>query len=306
MFGQSNDAFIGFGPEGVALLDEQGNARAAAEIAADVQKKLILWDAGTEANEVPGAGATQAPRQGTPNTGPADPDTAVRRYGDATNDLAGPMAGGALAVTVASAGSNMLSITIANTSAGTPYPTKLSPVVYAVHDGLHDFFTDGEAASPGVERLAEDGNPSTWVEELMAASVQVSGKIGDAPIAPGESFQLMITVTPDARVLDLATMIATSNDTFVSLGPLGVELADTQGDLRPIAAINADIAAALTAWDAGTEANQAAALGPDQAPRQAAPNTGPSEGDGLVRAVDQVWAFPATRDVLRVTITAQK
>jgi hypothetical protein len=306
MFGQSNDAFIGFGPEGVALLDEQGNARAAAEIAADVQKKLILWDAGTEANEVPGAGATQAPRQGTPNTGPADPDTAVRRYGDATNDLAGPMAGGALAVTVASAGSNMLSITIANTSAGTPYPTKLSPVVYAVHDGLHEFFTDGETASPGVERLAEDGNPSTWVEELMAANVQVSGKIGDAPIAPGESFQLMITVTPDARVLDLATMIATSNDTFVSLGPLGVELADTQGDLRPIAAINADIAAALTAWDAGTEANQAAALGPDQAPRQAAPNTGPSEGDGLVRTVDQVWAFPATRDVLRVTITAQK
>jgi len=306
MFGQSNDAFIGFGPEGVALLDEQGNARAAADIAADVQKKLILWDAGSEANEVPGAGLNQAPRQAAPNTGSADPDSAIRRYGDATNDLAGPMAGGVLAVTVASAGGNALSITIANTSGKTPYPTKLSPVVYAVHDGLHPFFTEGEAASAGVERLAEDGNPSTWVEELAAAGVTVAGKIGDAPIAPGESFELMVTVSPDARVLDLASMVATSNDTFVSLGPLGIELADTQGDLRPIAAINADIAAALMAWDAGTEANQAAALGPDQAPRQAAPNTGPSEGDSLVRAVDQVWAFPPTADLLRITISAKR
>jgi hypothetical protein len=104
-------------------------------------------------------------------------------------------------------------------------------------------------------------------------------------------------------VLDLAMMVATSNDTFVSLGPKGVELADTQGDPRPLADINADLAAALGAYDAGTEANQAAALGPDQAPRQAAPNSGPAEGDGTVRAVDQVWAFPPVTDVMRVTVT---
>jgi hypothetical protein len=136
-----------------------------------------------------------------------------------------------------------------------------------------------------------------------APGVGASGKIGDAPIATGESFQFVVNVSPDARVLDLATMVGTSNDTFLSLGPTGVVLADTQGDLRPLAAINADLAAALGAWDAGTEANQAAALGPDQAPRQAAPDTGSPEGNGLVRAVDQVWAFPKSSDLIRVTIS---
>ncbi|MEJ7731205.1 MAG: spondin domain-containing protein [Polyangiaceae bacterium] len=304
MFGQSNDAFLGFGPEGVELADEQGAPRSEADVNADLERKLVLWDAGTEENQVPGAGGFTGPFQPAPNTGPADSIPGVRRYGDATNDLAGPRAGGVLEVKVTPGEGNDLPVTVTHTSAETAYPTKLSPLVFAVHDGVTDLFAADAAAPAYVERLAEDGNPSDWGAALNgAAGVADSGTVGDKPIEPGESWTFTISVTPDARVLGLATMVATSNDTFVSLGPKGVELADTQGDPRPLADINADLAAALGAWDAGTEANQAAALGPDQAPRQAAPNSGPAEGDGTVRAVDQVWAFPPVADVMRVTVT---
>lgn len=303
MFGQSNDAFLGFGPEGVELADASGAVRSEVEINADLERKLVLWDAGTEENQVPGAGGFTGPFQPGPDSGPADPTPGVRRYGDSTNDLAGPRAGGVLEVKVAQGEGNELLVTVTNTSAETAYPTKLSPLVFAVGDGVEDFFTPDTAAPAYIERLAEDGNPSDWGAALAAADVAESGTIGDKPIEPGESWTFAVAVTPDARVLNLAMMVATSNDTFVSLGAKGVDLADTQGDPRPIADINADLAAALGAYDAGTEANQAAALGPDQAPRQAAPNSGPAEGNGTVRAVDQVWAYPPVADVLRVTVT---
>jgi hypothetical protein len=307
MFGQSNDAFLGFGPEGVELADEQGAPRSEADVNADLERKLVLWDAGTEDNQVPGAGGFTGPFQPAPNSGPVDATPGVRRYGDATNDLAGPGAGGVLEVKVTPGEGNDLLVTVTNTSDETAYPTKLSPLVFAVHDGVSDFFPAGAAAPAYVERLAEDGNPSDWGAALNGAGgVAEAGTVGDKPIEPGESWTFTVSVTPDARVLGLAMMVATSNDTFVSLGPKGVELADTQGDPRPLADINADLAAALGAWDAGTEANQAAALGPDQAPRQAGPNTGPAEGDGTVRAVDQVWAFPPVGDVIRVTVTLEE
>lgn len=37
-----------------------------------VTNRVALFDAGTEINEAPGVGASQAPRQGKPNTGPSE------------------------------------------------------------------------------------------------------------------------------------------------------------------------------------------------------------------------------------------
>tara|TARA_R110002096_G_scaffold16898_3_gene57755 strand:- start:18157 stop:19494 length:1338 start_codon:yes stop_codon:yes gene_type:complete len=65
MFVQSNDLFLGFDPGGVALFDADGNP-----VSGDLSGSLKLWDAGTEANEFPGLGANQAPRQASSNTGP--------------------------------------------------------------------------------------------------------------------------------------------------------------------------------------------------------------------------------------------
>ena len=70
MFVQSNDLFIGPDDMGIALFDMDGMAMSMEMH--DVTASLLLWDAGTEANEEPGAGPNQPPRQSAADTGPAD------------------------------------------------------------------------------------------------------------------------------------------------------------------------------------------------------------------------------------------
>ncbi len=79
MFVQSNDLFIGPGEAGIALFDMDGMAMAGMQ---DITAELQLWDAGTEANEEPGVGGEQAPRQSGPNMGIPDVDDTVRVVDD--------------------------------------------------------------------------------------------------------------------------------------------------------------------------------------------------------------------------------
>ncbi|MGZ3417394.1 MAG: spondin domain-containing protein [Polyangiales bacterium] len=310
MVGESNDAFIAFPPAGIALLNADGSARDAAAIADDLARTLTVWDAGTEKNEVPGVGKNQGPRQGTPNTGAADPDPKVRRYADSTNDLAGNDAGGVVQVRVeAGSDAGHLKVVVTNTSDVTAFPGKASPLVWAVHDGTAMFFESGKAAPMGVERLSEDGNPTMWQGAISGAAFAASGIVNTpsgaasaGPISPGGKYEVVIPIGGSAKYFTYAQMWTPSNDTFLSLGEKGVALVDGGGAPRSIADINADLASMLAAWDAGTEGNQASALGPDQAPRQAAANTGAGEGTGKVRKVDQVWAFPAAKHVVRVHV----
>lgn len=76
MFGQSNDLFYAPDAAGIALFDPDGNP-----LSGDVTEKLVLWDAGTEANEEEGVGPNQAPRQKTANTGTTE-NGVVRRARD--------------------------------------------------------------------------------------------------------------------------------------------------------------------------------------------------------------------------------
>lgn len=64
MYVQSNDLFYAPDEAGIALFDADGNP-----VNGDVTDQVALWDAGTEANEEPGVGANQAPRQAGPDTG---------------------------------------------------------------------------------------------------------------------------------------------------------------------------------------------------------------------------------------------
>ena len=73
MFVQSNDWFLAL--DGVDLFDGD------TPIEGDVTEHVTLWDAGTEADQVPGVGADQAPRQAGPDTGADDPDDTVRLIG---------------------------------------------------------------------------------------------------------------------------------------------------------------------------------------------------------------------------------
>lgn len=88
-----------------------------------------------------------------------------------------------------------------------------------------------------------------------------------------------------------------SNDLFYAPAPEGIELFSPDG--RPA---SGNISAMIRLWGAGTEVNQPPGVGPDQAPRQAAPDKG-SEEHGLIKPVDDGFLYPVPTDVVRVTIT---
>ena len=301
---QTNDVFLATEPSGVSLLDDQGMPRSADEVAMDIQRMLAVWDAGTEANEVPGAGSHQAPRQMTANSGAADPDSSIRLYGDSTNDLAD--AGMLFPIEIMRMSGTTFEVTIHNDSGSSPYPALLTPTAWAIHDDSAMLFEMGKAASSGLQSLAEDGDPATLISELNAATgVDMTGVEGAGPIGDGESYTFQVTLDASHRFLSLATMVVPSNDTFLALGPSGIELLDSAGTARGDADIEADIAASFAAWDAGTEQNQAGAIGPDMAPRQAGPNTGAEDGNDTVRPVSDGWAYPMPYELVRVTVTPQ-
>jgi hypothetical protein len=307
---ESNDAFVALPAEGVALLDAGGSARSAEMVRADLRRLLAVWDAGTEANEAPGLGMNQPLRQSGPNTGPADADSGVRRYQDATNDLGEAAALLEVAVVNGAVGGSF-DVTLTNVSDATAYPTPFTPVVWALHDESISLFEMGEVSSAELERLAEDGDPQP-LADLLADSAGVGdsgveaipvGARDGGPLLPGDSYAF--TITPDAahHFLSFAAMVVQSNDAFVSVLPGGVALFDSTGGPRGDAEISADLDAAVRIFDGGTEANQVGGAGPDQALRQAGPDAGPAEGSGLVRPYDDaVWSYPGVVDLLRVTV----
>jgi hypothetical protein len=192
------------------------------------------------------------------------------------------------------------------TSAGDDVPVPLSPTTYAVHDGMVAAFTPGEAASPGVEQLAEDGVAGPWADELAGldavetadAVATPQGADSPGPLFPGDSYEFTVDATADQH-LSIGTMFVQSNDLFYAFDPSGLVLFE---DGEPI---DGDVTDALTLWDAGTEANQEPGAGADQAPRQDAPDTGPAE-DAAIRSIDEVadgYDYPPATDVIRVTVS---
>ncbi|MEM7137932.1 MAG: spondin domain-containing protein [Myxococcota bacterium] len=297
---QTNDAFLAPPPSGVLLMDG-GTLRSAEDVQTDIRRTLAVWDAGTEADQIPGVGPDQAPRQAFPNEGADDPDPTVRRHADATNRLAD--LSGLVEVEIAASGGGTFDVTIRTTGVEEGFPV-LTPVAWAVHSAATSFFEIGAPASEGLEAVAEDGFAGTLADALLAdPAVGSSGVEGAGPALPGEGYSFSVTPTAVYPYLSFATMFVPSNDAFLAFGPSGVRLVDEAGVARSDEDIMADVEATLAAWDAGTEQNQAGAGGADQAPRQAEPNTGEPEGDATVRVLpDGVWSYPDVGDVVRITL----
>ena len=93
MFVQSNDLFYAPEPTGVPLY-EMGEP-----IEGDVTDRLLLWDAGTEENEAPGTGGSQAPRQMESGAGPEENGT-VRPIGEVDDGYDYPDTADVVRVTV--------------------------------------------------------------------------------------------------------------------------------------------------------------------------------------------------------------
>ena len=193
-------------------------------------------------------------------------------------------------------------------SNGKTEPVGVAPVLYLVHTNRAPLFTSGEPdRGKGLEALAEDG-PTAPLEKSLKGQpgiVHVGstntpvGVSSPGDIWPGQVFEFKVAAKPGER-LTFAMMFAQSNDLFYAPREEGIALFDASG--KPI---RGDVTSQILLWDAGTEVNEEPGLGPNQAPLQAAPNTGPAE-HGVVRPITEVkdgFHYPTVPEVLRVTIT---
>ena len=313
MFVQSNDLFYSFAPEGVMLFDGSS-----LPVEGDITSMISLWDAGTEVNEEPGVGLNQAPRQSGGDTG-MDEDGMVMQIEEdgSTDGYVYPAAAEVVRVSIAPVETVPLTIRIENVSTGETLPTStgsvavpLAPGAFAVHTPDVPFFEEGATASSGIERIAEDGDPSAMNRMLRGLGGVVQhgvfttpvGGAAPAPVFPGEAYEFDIQAAP-GDYLSFATMFVQSNDLFYAPAPMGMSLFDDGG-----LPITGDVSGGISLWDAGTEVDEEPGTGPNQAPRQAAADTGEMEGGSIVEIEDggmnNGFAYPMVSDVLTVTVTA--
>jgi hypothetical protein len=190
-------------------------------------------------------------------------------------------------------------------SDGKTAPAPTAPLLWTVTDDGNPLFVAGALdRGQGLERLAEDGNPGVLSDYITAnlKSISRSGvvttPIGDAgpgPILPGKAYEFTVSAAPGQR-LTVAMMFGQSNDLFYAPGAKAIALFDGAGKPR-----TADVTSQLQLWDAGTEVNEEPGLGASQAPRQPAPNSGASERRPVALVHDR-FTYPATRDVIKVTV----
>jgi hypothetical protein len=188
---------------------------------------------------------------------------------------------------------------------GAKYPFALSPGFFIVSSKNSQIFETGKKAAKQLEAQAEDGNPELFLKKYLSrvGSLYAGifnkpiGKDMASPIFSGDSFEFEV-YAEEGMKLNLAFMYGQSNDLFYA-PDMSIDLFDANGN-----PFNGDVTGLFKLWDAGTEINQAPGLGADQGPRQKGPNTGAAE-NGVVKLVSDGFFYPDTKNVLRVTISAQ-
>ena len=298
MLVQTNDYFVAPMPRGIPLYDNAGHP-----ISGDMSSELLIWDAGTEEDQFLGYGGHQAPRQQGPGVGPPDPDKGVRPP-DEHAFLAAESAPSILRIIIEHLESAPFMLKIENISGDSGTPVPLAPGLAVVHSGSSPLFVEGmNEPMFGLESLAEDGNPVLLAETLNGSAGFApvvfsvpSGATDPAPLLPGQSY----TVTVNGMVrtyLGFASMYMESNDLFFAPSHAGIPLFDQHG--MPIVG---DITEHIMLWDAGTERNEEPGVGPNQAPRQSSPNTGPADEDNTVRQVNDGFGYLPVNELIKVSI----
>ncbi len=133
-------------------------------------------------------------------------------------------------------------ITIENLTEGQPF----TPPVLATHHRRTSVFDVGNAASAGIQGLAENGNVPGLIAELETDKRVDEITVADAagPVLPGGEITVEINSTRRHRRLSIASMLICTNDGFVGLDSLKL----------PSAAAEPTVAY-LNVYDAGTESN---------------------------------------------------
>jgi len=192
-------------------------------------------------------------------------------------------------------------------SNGTKFSVALSPGLWVVHELEVRLYKEGVAASTPLERQAEDGDPAE-----LAKSLETRGHSGmqhgvfntpvggssPGPIGPGAAYEFAFTGKPGMK-LSMTMMFGQSNDWFYAPPAHGIALFENG---KPI---SGDITSKFTLYDAGTEVDEEIGIGPNQGPRQKAPNTGADE-HGVVHKPKTSVFFNKTTELFRVTITPEE
>jgi hypothetical protein len=157
-----------------------------------------------------------------------------------------------------------LAVTVENLAP--PQGTVLSQLWFGFHGGSFASFSQGEPASNGIERVAEDGNTGFLTSEFSASGAGVvQGTVFGTDnifngIFPGSSVTLKLsldTSRPDSLYFSYAVMVVPSNDAFIANeDPKSHRVVDREGRF-----VGVDIVVAGQAvLDAGTEVNDEAPL----------------------------------------------
>ncbi len=106
-------------------------------------------------------------------------------------------------------------VTVTNISSGQP----LTPVAAIIHKSGYSSWQFGMSVSNGLEKLAESGDTTDFISEAQANTNVLNTSISEGgPFGPGASVSMEMTVsTDDDLKLSLASMLANTNDAFISL-----------------------------------------------------------------------------------------
>jgi hypothetical protein len=135
----------------------------------------------------------------------------------------------------------------------------LTPLWFGFHDGSFDSYNGGEASSPALEALAEDGNVTPIANDFNATLGGRQGVVfGDVPplITPGKSGSSLITVDDGGsnQYFSYASMVLASSDYFVANGnPFALDVSSLLNG--SVSAISFIIGLSGEVNDAGTEVN---------------------------------------------------
>jgi len=160
------------------------------------------------------------------------------------------------------------------------YSQPFSPAAIIIHEPGYNAFIDGEAASLGLEQLAEGGDPAELMSEALAATQYLDAIATDGatpPRAVGTMSTLLVPLLDvDNLRISFTTMLVDTNDAFT-----GLNAADISNML-----VGESVSFMSPTWDAGTEANT------ETASTMPGPAAGAAGGGGASAG------FDATRDDL--------
>lgn len=129
----------------------------------------------------------------------------------------------------------------------------MSPPALILHADGYSGWQVGNAASGGLERLAESGDTSDFVDEATNHASALTQQMGDSLVLPGQTATYSLMVTPaDRRTstgeglgFTLATMLVNTNDAFVGVDSIDIDGLERGDELVLLARV----------YDAGTEEN---------------------------------------------------